>query len=98
MSPFIESIRAVIRTKQYSLKTEKSYLYWAGYFIRFHLLKHPNEMGNKEVEIFLSHLAVSRGVSAATQNQALCAIEIDRVNVVDLSKVEWLPLALLSFI
>jgi hypothetical protein len=55
-------------------------------------------MGNKEVEIFLSHLAVSRGVSAATQNQALCAIEIDRVNVVDLSKVEWLPLALLSFI
>jgi hypothetical protein len=31
-------------------------------------------MGNKEVETFLSHLAVSRGVSAATQNQALCAI------------------------
>lgn len=74
MSPFIESIRAVIRTKQYSLKTEKSYLYWARYFIRFHHLKHPNEMGNKEVETFLSHLAVSRGVSAATQNQALCAI------------------------
>ena len=74
MSPFIESIRAVIRTKQYSLKTEKSYLYWARYFIRFHHLKHPNEMGNKEVETFLSHLAVSRGVSAATQYQALCAI------------------------
>ena len=31
-------------------------------------------MGNKEVETFLSHLAVSRGVSAATQYQALCAI------------------------
>ena len=74
MSPFIESIRVVIRTKQYSLKTEKSYLYWARYFIRFHQLKHPNEMGNKEVETFLSHLAAVRGVSAATQNQALCAI------------------------
>jgi integron integrase len=74
MSPFIESIRAVIRTKQYSLKTEKSYLYWVKYFIRFHHLRHPSEMGNTEVEAFLSHLAVVRGVSAATQNQALCAI------------------------
>lgn len=74
MSPFIESIRVVLRTKQYSLKTEKSYLYWVRYFIRFHHLKHPKEMGNQEVEAFLSHLAVARGVSAATQNQALCAI------------------------
>ena len=45
MSPFIESIRVVIRTKQYSLKTEKSYLYWDRYFIRLHQLKHLNEMG-----------------------------------------------------
>jgi integron integrase len=74
MSPFIESIRTVLRTKQYSLRTEKSYLYWCRYFIRFHKLKHPAEMGNFEVEAFLSHLAASRGVSAATQNQALCAL------------------------
>lgn len=83
MSPFIESIRVVIRTKQYSLKTEKSYLYWARYFIRFHQLKHPNEMGNKEVETFLSHLAVVRGVSAATQNQALCAIVFMYKHILD---------------
>ena len=83
MSPFIESIRVVIRTKQYSLKTEKSYLYWARYFIRFHQLKHPNEMGSKEVETFLSHLAAVRGVSAATQNQALCAIVFMYKHVLD---------------
>jgi hypothetical protein len=74
MSSFIESIRVVIRTKQYSLKVEKAYLYWVRYFICFHYLNYPNATGNKEVETFLSHLAVSRGVSAATQNQALCAI------------------------
>ena len=73
MSSFIESTLVVIRTKQYSLKTEKAQLYWARYFIRFHYLKYLNAMGNKEVETFLSHLAVSKGVSAATQNQALCA-------------------------
>jgi site-specific recombinase XerD len=31
-------------------------------------------MGNHEIERFLNHLAVNRGVSPGTQNQALCAI------------------------
>ena len=31
-------------------------------------------MGEKEINEFLSHLAVNRKVSASTQNQALCAI------------------------
>jgi site-specific recombinase XerC len=48
MSAFIESIRLEIRTLQYSLKTEKTYLYWCRYFIRFNHLKHPNMMGNVE--------------------------------------------------
>jgi integron integrase len=74
MSAFIESIRSEIRTRHYSLKTEKTYLYWCRYFIRFNNLKHPNVMGNAEIERFLNHLALNRGVSAATQNLALCAI------------------------
>jgi len=40
----------------------------------FHDKRHPAEMGKLELETFLSHLAVSRGVSPATQNQALAAI------------------------
>ena len=35
---------------------------------------HPAEMGAAEVEAFLTHLAVNRGVSAVTQNQALNAV------------------------
>lgn len=31
-------------------------------------------MDNTEIERFLNHLALNRCVSAATQNQALCAI------------------------
>ena len=42
MSAFIESIRLEIRTLQYSLKTERTYLYWCRYFIRFNHFKHPN--------------------------------------------------------
>lgn len=74
MSKFIESIRSVIRSKHYSLKTEKCYLYWCHSFIRFHRYQHPSELGNAQIEAFLSFLAVQRGVSASTQNMALCAI------------------------
>lgn len=35
---------------------------------------HPKEMGAAEINHFLTHLTVNRGVSAATQNQALCAL------------------------
>ena len=37
-------------------------------------MRHPAEMGAAEVEAFLTHLAVNRNVSAATQNQALNAL------------------------
>ena len=73
-SPFLQSVRTEIRTRQYSYRTEKSYLYWVRQFILFNDKKHPEVMGNKEIERFLSHLAVNRGVSQGTQNQALCAI------------------------
>ena len=36
--------------------------------------RHPGEMGISEVNQFLTHLAVDRKVTAATQNQALSAI------------------------
>lgn len=74
MSQFIESIRTEIRTRRYSLQTEKAYLNWIRSFIRFHDRRHPQELGNQEIEQFLNHLAVNRQVSSATQNQALCAL------------------------
>lgn len=73
-SPFLESIRAELRTRHYSYQTEKTYLFWCRQFIRFHGKRHPAEMGNQELERFLNYLAVGRKVSPATQNQALCAL------------------------
>ncbi len=73
MSAFLDGLRDRIRIKQYSYKTEKSYLDWAERFIRFHGIRHPKEMGRPEIEKFLSSLANS-GISASTQNQALAAI------------------------
>ena len=73
-SPFIEQVRSELRTRHYSLRTEKTYLYWIRHFIRFNNKRHPETMGNLEIEHFLNYLANDRRVSAATQNQALCAL------------------------
>lgn len=43
-------------------------------FIIFNDKRHPEQMGGAEIDRFLTHLAVNRGVSASTQNLALCAI------------------------
>ncbi|MFD2177977.1 phage integrase N-terminal SAM-like domain-containing protein [Veronia pacifica] len=49
----------------------------------FNEKRHPNEMRNFVIERFLNHLAVNRQVSAATQNQALCATLDSRISSVD---------------
>jgi integron integrase len=74
MSKLLDQVRAVLRTRHYSCRTEKTYIEWILQFIRFHDIKHPNKMGAAEVEAFLTHLAVERNVAASTQNQALAAL------------------------
>ena len=73
-SPFLDSVRDFMHVRRYSRRTVDSYLYWIKYFIVFNDKKHPTEMGAVEVERFLTHLAVNRNVSAATQAIALNAL------------------------
>jgi len=70
----LDQMRHKMRLHQYSPDTERAYIYWARRFILFHKKSHPKEMGKKEVEAFLTHLAVIRGVAPSTQNLALSSI------------------------
>ncbi len=70
----LDRMRALLRTKHYSIRTEDAYVQWARRFILYSGKRHPSSMGGPEINEFLSHLAVDRNVSASTQNQALCAI------------------------
>ena len=63
-----------MRCKHYSIRTETSYREWIKRYLLFHGKRHPREMGRIEVSRFLSDLAVTRKVTAATQNQAFNAI------------------------
>ena len=73
-SPFLESIRHIIRTMHYSIQTEKTYLLWIKNFILFNHKRHPKDMGEEEVSNYLTYLAVDRKVTSSTQNLALCSI------------------------
>jgi len=70
----LDQLRERIRYRHYSLSTERSYAYWVRYFVRFHGLRHPRELGVADVEAFLSHLANARAASASTHKQALAAL------------------------
>ncbi|MEM1370359.1 MAG: integron integrase [Cyanobacteria bacterium P01_H01_bin.15] len=70
----LEQVRQSIRLRHFSLKTEKSYIYYIRDFILFHQKRHPSEMGVDEIRAYLSHLAIDRQVAASTQNVALSAL------------------------
>jgi integron integrase len=70
----LDRVRAAIRSRHYSRRTEEAYVHWIKRFIFYHGVRHPAEMGEAEVTRFLSSLAVDFHVSASTQNQALSAL------------------------
>lgn len=70
----LDQVRDAIRLKNYSIRTENSYVDWIERFIRFHQLRHPAEMNSPEIEAFLTWLAVEQTVAPSTQNQALSAL------------------------
>ena len=70
----IKNLVKKIRLKNYSIRTEHSYLGWLLRFILFNRLKDPATMHEKEIGLFLDYLVIERQVSSSTQSQALCAI------------------------
>ena len=74
----LDQLRERIRYLHYSLNTEKAYLHWVLFYVRWHgrngQMRHRRDMGAAEVDALLIMLANERKVSAFTHNQALCAI------------------------
>jgi integron integrase len=85
----LDQVRDAIRLRHYSHRTEQAYVYWIRRYILFHKKRHPAEMGEAEITAYLSYLATSKNVAAATQNQALSAILFLYKEVLKL-ELEWL--------
>lgn len=69
----VQQVRAELRTRHYSPRTESSYLHWIKRFVLFHGRVHPSRLGDEAIGSFVSALA-QRGVSSSTQNQAIAAV------------------------
>ncbi|ACD95965.1 integron integrase [Trichlorobacter lovleyi] len=85
----LDQLRDRIRLKHYSRRTEDVYLDWAKRYILYHNKRHPQEMGKKEIEGFLTYLATERQVAAATQNQAKAALQFLYKEVLEI-QLPWL--------
>lgn len=92
-SPFLEMIRRDIRLRGYSLRTEKTYLFWIKQFILFNDKQHPTAMGVNEVKAFLTWLAVDRHVAVNTQKVALNSVVYLYHKVLDkpLGEIDFAP-------
>jgi integron integrase len=70
----LDQLRERIALLHYSRRTEQAYVHWVRAFIRFHGVRHPAQMGEAEVQSFLSWLAVDRHLAASSHRQALSAL------------------------
>lgn len=71
---FIPRLRLFIRSQNKSYATERTYVTWIQQFIKFHHMRRPTKMGEKEIEQFLTYLATVKHASPSTQATALNAI------------------------
>ena len=85
----MDQVRERIRYLHYTRSTEDAYVYWSKAFIRFHGLRHPQDMGALEVEAFLTWLADERQVATATHKQALSALLFLYTKVLQVN-TEWI--------
>jgi len=45
----LEQMRSAIRARHYSRATERAYVRWVRRLVRFHGMRHPNELGPGEI-------------------------------------------------
>jgi integron integrase len=70
----LASVTAELRRRNYSIRTEQTYVQWIRRFRAFHRNRALEATPETAVKAFLEQLAVKGNVSASTQNQALSAL------------------------
>lgn len=71
---FIDRYRVWLRLNGYAYQTEKTYIGWVLKYIRYHNKRHPESMGEREIEDFLNAMALEKHWSPSTQKTALNAL------------------------
>jgi integron integrase len=75
----LAEVHAACRQQHFARSTEQVYCRWVEDYVRFQRerlgeWRHPALLGEREIEMFLTHLAVNRKLAESTQNQAFGAL------------------------
>ena len=70
----LNRLQTEIRRRNYSFKTEQSYMQWVKRLFKFVESHGNNTIDEESITNYLNYLAVKKQVAGSTQNQALCAI------------------------
>jgi integron integrase len=92
-SKLMDQVREVLRYYHYAYRTEQTYCDWIKRYLKYYeYRRHPREMDERDIEAFLSHLATSGKVAAATQRQALNALMFLYRDVLEIEPGEIAPI------
>ncbi len=81
----MNQVKEVLRYHHYTYRTEQTYCQWILRYINYFGGKtHPNLLGAKNIETFLSQLATEGRVSASKHRQALNALVFPYKHVMDI--------------
>jgi len=69
-------VRATMRARHLSVRTERAYTAWIRRYVRYHGMRHPEELDDEHVIAFLTYLAAEQRVARSTQVQAMSALTL----------------------
>jgi integron integrase len=70
----LDRYRHALESRHYSPRTMEAYIPWVSRFLEGYRERSQASLGEKEINAFLTKLAVQEKVSSSTQNQALAAL------------------------
>ena len=70
----LQALGGALESRHYSTRTIQAYAQWVRRFLDQNKGRKRASLGEKDINAFLSHLAVDGNVSSSTQNQALAAL------------------------
>lgn len=74
MPRLLDQVRDSLSRRHVSLKGEQAIVYWVKFFISWHGMRHPQELGNREIEAFLMMVRQRKDLPPASWSQAANAL------------------------
>ena len=70
----LELARDTLRRNNYAYRTEQAYLAWIKRYIYFHNLTHPEDLTERDIEKYLTYLAIERQAAPMISRRSIAGL------------------------